>query len=49
MLDSKNVDHDFEEMHYYHVLKSFLDLLVSYGWTVVIKDLIALQESEEWF
>ena len=37
-----------EEAHYHHVLMDVVDLIHTYGWEPVLKDIIALKEKETW-
>ena len=37
-----------EEAHYHHVLMDVVDLIHTYGWEPVLKDIIALKEKEVW-
>ena len=37
-----------EEAHYHHTLMEVVDLIHTYGWEPVLKDLVALKEKEIW-
>jgi len=49
MLNSnKPNDNDMEESHYYHTLVDFVDLLVTYGFVKVLKDVcLIIEETNE--
>ena len=37
-----------QEAHYHHTLMDVIDLIHTYGWEPVLKDIIALKEKEVW-
>lgn len=48
MSDSNINDNDLEESHYHHTLLDFVDLLITYGFIKVLKDVcIIIEESNE--
>ena len=38
-----------QEAHYHHTLMDVVDLIETYGWEPVLKDIIALKEKRECF
>jgi hypothetical protein len=38
-----------QEAHYHHTLMDVVDLIETYGWEPVLKDIIALKEKNQWF
>ena len=39
---------DMEESHYVHTIRDVLDLIDTYGWEPVLKDIIRLKENQSW-